>query len=172
MKSKPYKVRVRIGKRSSGSEQLQICFATNIERALGASRTTIEFHGSKMCFRPAGNARYYGNYSVTSAKLCIEDLDLIKYARSFEGEFRTVHKSEDGYLYIDAAEALPYTNVLPPRRKSEPPALSQGEDIISALTEKVKRLEKKRDEALEVACECDRLINSLKEAINVMEGGD
>ena len=174
MHTKTYRVRVNIVKQSNGGEQVQISFTKPIEGPLGATRTVIQFHGTRMCFFPAGNVRHFGNFTATGEKITCADTEIVKRAKSFIGEYRILHKDAEGYVYIDAAEVQPLRLNLPPRRKNdvEQTAEQTGRGVVAALLKRVKALEAKRDDAMEVACECDRQINSLKEAIKVMEGAE
>lgn len=127
---KKYKIRVHIGRRTGGMEQLQIVVWRSLECALGCKRMSLQFHGTKMCFMPDGDAKKVGNYSSSAPKVYSENPELIKYARSFEGEYFSVHKHENGFLYVDVSEVRPFQITLPSRSL----ATEQKADVIEDIT--------------------------------------
>lgn len=167
-----YRLRVHIGTRSNGAKQLQLRFTDSLRNALKCDRATIEIHGKELRFIPAESKKKPGHYSIKGEKIYSDDVTLIKYAKSFEGEYMQLHRSLDGYIYVDATEARPFTVVLPSRSKPVDNPVPQAGDAFTTLRAAIKRYEEKRDKALEAACEYDKSIEALKAALKVLEGGN
>lgn len=178
---KKYKIRVHIGRRTGGMEQLQIVVWRSLECALGCKRMSLQFHGTKMCFMPDGDAKKVGNYSSSAPKVYSENPELIKYARSFEGKYFSVHKHENGFLYVDVSEVRPFQITLPSRSLAteqkagttevvtptrEEPEITEStfeDEAVRCLEATILRLTAERDRI-------DSKIDAIRKTIGVLKG--
>lgn len=176
-----YKVRVHIGRRTGGAEQLQIVVWRSLEGVLGCKRMSLQFHGTKMCFMPDGDVKKVGNYSSSAPKVYSENPELIKYARSFEGEYFSVHKHENGFIYVDVSEVKPFQITLPSRSLVTEQKADVAEDIAPTYEEPEMTESTFEDEAvkcleatiLRLTAERDRIdskIDAIRKAIGVLKG--
>ena len=178
---KKYKIRVHIGRRTGGAEQLQIVIWRSLEGVLGCKRMVIQVHGSKMCFMPDGDVKKFGNYSTSAPKVYSENTGLIKYARCFEGEYFSVHKHENGFLYVDVTEVKPLQITLPSRSLATEQKAGTTEDMTPTREEPEVTESTFEDEAvkcleatiLRLTAERDRIdskIDAIRKTIGVLKG--